>query len=343
MKTCLLRPLASTLALAAVLSAFAAAADNAPPPPEKKEMRIIAPRDGARIEHNMVFARDGAGEKETVTFLGIETAPVSPTLTVQLGLPRDSGLVVNRIQPNSPAAAVLQEHDILLKLDDQILVDQRQLSVLIRNHKADDEVTLTYVRAGKETTAKVKLAQHDVPKMALQFESAMPNDVFAAGASHADGAGGRVAVDHLLSLMSPDRAAPGGGPGLLSSGSRVIIDRNRGGGFHAVGVNPDNSNIVYTDDAGALDLTIKDGQQTLVAKNVKGEQIFSGPVTTPEERKALPPGVRERLEKLEGMRDVTFRTDADFQGAETRVVRPFGQGISVRHLPVSPAHAPAFF
>ena len=51
------------------------------------------------------------------------------------------------------------------------------------------------------------------------------------------------------------------------------------------------------DDAqGSLELTIVDGKKQVVAKNTKGEQIFSGPINTPEEWKALPEDVRIRLE-----------------------------------------------
>jgi hypothetical protein len=63
-------------------------------------------------------------------------------------------------------------------------------------------------------------------------------------------------------------------------------------------------------------------------------------VNTPEERKALPAKVRERFEKLEGMQDITFRTDGNFKGAETKVVRPPARGISVPPAPV-PARRPA--
>src|SRR4051812_1163765 len=103
-------------------------------------------------------------EKEVVTFLGVETAPVSETLSAQLNLPKDSGLVVIHIVPDSPAASALKEHDVLVKLDDQLLVEPRQFSVLVRNHKDGDEVNFSYIRAGKAAAAKVKLAKHEVPK-----------------------------------------------------------------------------------------------------------------------------------------------------------------------------------
>jgi hypothetical protein len=54
--------------------------------------------------------------------------------------------------------------------------------------------------------------------------------------------------------------------------------------------------------------------------------------------------VRARLEKLEGMHDVTFRTDGDFRGAELKVIRPRGITfpLSDRTPPMRP-RAPAFY
>src|SRR5882757_6163721 len=138
-------------ALLLVTAAFAA--------PEPKKEIVIRHLD-----------RDGPDfEKEKVAFLGVETMPVDRTVAAQLGLPRDTGLVVRHVADGSPAATLLQEHDVLTKLDDQILIDMHQLSVLVRSRKAGDEVKLTVVRGGKETTVKAKLAERDVPKMAGDF------------------------------------------------------------------------------------------------------------------------------------------------------------------------------
>jgi hypothetical protein len=124
----------------------------------------------------------------------------------------------------------------------------------------------------------------------------------------------------------------------------IRIERNDGPGFRSMSVNTGNSNMVFSDDEGSLELITNDGKKSLVAKNAKGEPVFSGGVTTPEERRAMPPAVRERLEKLEGMRDVTFRTDGNFQGAETKIIRPRGQGIALPPQPLPPPpRSPLFF
>ncbi|MCX6953383.1 MAG: PDZ domain-containing protein, partial [Verrucomicrobia bacterium] len=159
-----IRTILPLLGLALASPTFAADSTPAPAVPKpdpkaRKEVRVITSTDGAPGQHRIL--RREPGEMESVTFLGVEAGPVSATLVAQLGLAEGNGLVVNQVLPNSPATGVLKPHDILLKLDDQILIEQRQLAVLVRGHKEGDEVTLTYLRGGKQATAKVKLAKHD--------------------------------------------------------------------------------------------------------------------------------------------------------------------------------------
>src|SRR5581483_12087828 len=78
------------------------------------------------------------GSLENVAFIGVETSPVTPALTAQLALPEGTGLVVEQVVPDSPAAASIKPNDILLKLDDQWLIDPWQFAVLVRQHKAGD-------------------------------------------------------------------------------------------------------------------------------------------------------------------------------------------------------------
>lgn len=253
-------------------------------------------------------------ERETVTFLGVETVPVSPALTAQLGLPKDAGLVIRNVVPDSPAAAVLQVHDILLKLDDQLLIDSRQFSVLVRNRQAGEEITLSYVRGGKPATVKIKLTTHEVPKQAF-FGLSGPEDEnfeFPAGGRQAFGLAQDGKMRHVLSLLDQGRAER----------MRALPSPTHGNvGYRALSVNVPNSSMLFNDDQGSLELTIKEGKKTLLAKNPKGEQLFSGPIDTPEQRKALPEDVHARLDKLEGMQEFSFEPDAHFR-TDVKVFRP---------------------
>ena len=352
--------LAVMLGLAAAFP-VANASDEAAPAPKQatKEIHIIStPNDsgasgGPRIERRVIFGHPGKpGEMETVTFLGVETAPVSPTLTTQLGLPEGTGLVVSHLASESPAAGVLKEHDILLKLDDQLLIEQRQLSVLVRNHKEGDEVTLTYLRGGKQASVKVKLAKHDVPKVAMQLGAAAT--LFGAGGGGSGGSSNtfgkidvmvldpnnpqdRESVERMLPLMDGAKA-----PGLRIYREAARPEAGPGENNISVRVNTGNSHMVLDDDKGSIELTLKDRLKELVAKNAKGEQVFSGPVNTPEERKALPADVRERLERLEDSTQLGYKPGSDFT-SETKVIRPRGQSIALPPQPAAPARPPLFY
>lgn len=328
----------ATCALLAAWPMLRAAEEKVAEKEEKKSMRVLSSsgresrfglRDGERREKL---------EKETVPFLGVETSPVPMATSVQLGLPRGTGLVVNHVVAKSPVDGVLNEYDILLKFDDQILIETRQLSVLIRTHREGDEITLTYLRAGQKTTAKVKLGQTQVAKMSGMFERGplpfgLPGGRFEY-TTELSADEERAETDRVLSMI---KRAPNGEP------MRIQVDPRKGPGFRAMALHTANSNMVFNDDEGSLELKAQEGVKTLIAKDAKGAQLFSGPVNTPEERKAMPAAVRTRLEKLEGMHDITFRTDGDFQGAEVRVLRPRGIAFPASDYVPLPGRPPAFF
>jgi hypothetical protein len=332
-----LRYLAPLLGLTAIAPLRAAEEAKESAPAEHREMRVIVGPGGdeqnVRRDRHRVMVHGGKAEMESVAFLGVETSPVGPTLAAQLNLPRGAGLVVGNVVPDSPAAAVLKQHDILVKLDDQLLIEPRQFSVLVRNHKEGDEVTLTLVRGGKETTAKVKLGKREMPKFSWT-EGGQPfsGQAFAWQDGGLAPAVGRVDMDRMLSLMDG-----GAVPGLR----RLHVSRGEdrpgpGDRTISVTVNTGDSNMVFSDEKGSLELKIDDGKKDLVAKNAKGDVVFSGPVNTPEERKAMPADVRARLEKIESMHDFSFKTDEDFKPGQVKVVRPPGTKIRLplRMVPV---------
>lgn len=295
--------------------------------PEKKELRVLADAQpdgpGPRTEKRIRVRRDARenAELEKVTFLGVETQPVSPALTAQLGLPKGAGLIVRHVAPESPASAVLQTHDILLKIDDQLLIEPRQFSVLVRNHQPGDEVTISYIRGGKPGTVKIKLAEHEQPKDVFGF-SGDPEGAFDIFLDRPGlpPAFERENAKRVLSLL--DENHPG------EAGRRVHVARPLLPEFRAQTVTPGNSTMVFSDEKGSLEVTIKEGKKTLLAKNSKGEQVYSGPINTPEDHEKLPAEVRERLGQLEGMQNFSFEAGDDLEG-DVKVLRRPGRKISL--------------
>src|SRR6266550_6300562 len=105
------------------------------------------------------------GPKVPVTYLGVETSQVPPVVSEQLGLGKGLGLVVDYVEPNSPASAGgVQQNDILKMLNDQILIEPSQLRKLLQTFPDGTEVTLTVLRKGQEQKLSAKLAKKEVPQ-----------------------------------------------------------------------------------------------------------------------------------------------------------------------------------
>src|SRR6266568_6672433 len=113
------------------------------------------------------------GPKVPVTYLGVETSQVPDVVSEQLGLAKGLGLVVEYVEPNSPAASAgIQQNDIIKMLNDQILIEPSQLRKLLQTFSEGTEVTLTILRKGKEQKLTVKLSKKERP----QRHSSSPGD-----------------------------------------------------------------------------------------------------------------------------------------------------------------------
>ena len=280
---------------------------------------------------------DGPGpiEMEKVAYLGVETMPVDPTVAAQLGLPRGTGIVVRRVAEGSPADGLLKPHDVLTRLDDQILVNMDQLTVLVRNRQPGDEVKLTYVRAGKEATAKAKLGEREVPKLAWHGASGTSAVSFFGHAAPVGG--GNMAFSHAMPAMpvmpgvSGAFAAPAMPPGAEPGDVMRVIggDRmhwfaqprvhvlRRGGGSTILDLAA--GNFVFSDDEGSVEVNATAGKRELTVKDKSGKVTYQGPINTPEEHAKLPPEVRARIEAIGG---ADIGTEAGEIKVETKVFEP---------------------
>jgi serine protease Do len=173
--------------------------------------------------------------------------------------------------------------------------------VLIRSKKEGDEVKLTFLRAGKENTAKVKLGKKEVPKTAAHFEFfSTPNghgalfspDAFQQGVvrlKELSGTAGEEARE-MVRRLQRERGSWFGTPGVrvFSRGGKAttILDLPRG-------------NFTYSDDAGSIEVKAEDGKRQLTVRDPKGAVTFEGPITSDEDKDKLPADVKKRIEKIE--------------------------------------------
>lgn len=286
-----------------------------------------------RQQPRIVLANDKEGkeprEMVTVTFLGVETSPVPRTVAKHLGLARDMGLIVQNVAKDSPAAAVLQEDDILTKMDDQLLIDSRQFTVLIRSKKEGDEVKLTFLRGGKEQTARVKLGKREIPKVAdtFQFFSAPPGQAplfspegFQQGIVRLRDLSGAASeeIQDMVRRLQRERGSWFGTPGV-----RVISRAGKG----ATILDLPRGKISYSDDDGSVEVEAEDGRRQLTVRDSNGKVTFEGPIMTEEDRKKLPDEVKKRIEKIE-FSHFSFEPGEGFEIEAGKVAEPGKSKIS---------------
>ena len=275
------------------------------------------------------------GPKVPVTILGVETSQVPDVVSEQLGLAKGLGLVVEYVEPNSPAASAgIQQNDILKLLNDQILIEPSQLRKLLQTFSEGTEVTLTILRKGKEQKINVKLAKKEVPQrhsmtpggnhdwnwdfdetgdlgeQMKEMKQQLKEQLKEQLGAQRDMVRGAVMQAHEAARRAREDAR--------RAARDIRILSNDDGALKATRIDLGKAQIVLSDEKGELRLENLDGKKLLTIKDPQGKLIFSGSVETQEDINKLPADVRERYEKLEqnDLPEVAPRTDVDNADAD---------------------------
>lgn len=108
-------------------------------------------------------------------FLGVRMRDLDPMVRLELGYEGENGSAVYIITPNSPAEqAGLKPGDVILKYDNEIITDTRQLISLVQKSKIDETVAIQVWRQGKVMELQAKIGEHVTiqPSSSKQPESA---------------------------------------------------------------------------------------------------------------------------------------------------------------------------
>lgn len=285
-------PLAALLAAATVASPFALAQPADPPAPvplvehgEGWELMAMPP-----MKRPMVKA----------AFLGVSTSPATPALREQLKITTGVGLVIDFVEPGSPAdKAGVKRNDLLTRVNDQWIINPQQLATVVRMNKTGDTVNLTLVREGQATTVSATLSEKEVP--ALDDLGHMPG----------------MDLMRQMHMMMPPPGNPGspGNPGRQAPGNpppghqhdRQGPPRSSGDGPGAVAgpaLPPPAMPLVSHGSqmaSAAVDgwvVVVQQRGHLVEVWNPAGEQVFRGPAITEEQVQRVPEQVRERTKAL---------------------------------------------
>ena len=207
-------------------------------------------------------------------YLGVLITEICPEVRAQTVLKEGEGLMIGRIAPDSPAAALgLLHYDILIKFNDQWLMSPVQFVTLVENAGPGSEVEITYLRQGAEKKAKVILGTF--PANAAAVSAPLPEEMLTAVIrTLRDNPAALEAVHHQLRNMP--------------AGSKAD--------FLSL---PHGSRVTLRDGAGEVELTTIGTTQQVRAWDKAGQLVFEGPCNTAAQREAIPAEVRPRLEWLQ--------------------------------------------
>jgi len=264
--------------------------------------------------------------KVPVTYLGVDTSQVPTVVSDQLGLAKGFGLVVDYVEPNSPAAtAGVQQNDILKMLNDQILVEPSQLRKLLQTFPEGTEVTLTVLRKGQEQKLTAKLARKEVSQRGGAFPGGNHDwhwDFDATGDMKEQMQDLKEQLKEQLgdqrgiirdAVTQAHEAARRARDDARRASDQLRIFFEDDGEVKASKIDLGKAQIVFSDDKGELKLANVDGKRLLTVKDPQGKLLFSGPVETKEDLDKMPADVRERYNRLEQshLPTVAPRSDTD--------------------------------
>ena len=205
-------------------------------------------------------------------WLGVGTDALSDDARSLLPEGVVGGLIVRHVDAASPAArAGVQVNDILLKVDDQLLVNPEQLRQLVQLRKDGDKVALTALRRGKEVKLEAGLVMKDYTE-----EDAAGVQVIRLG----DFGAGSIKMELPAEIQKMLESA-GGGATVFSTS--IVVRSSSGGGFSSSSGGKGTHASGGSSSAGISAKTVN-GKTTIT---YKGEEVFSGPTSGRISTKAM--------------------------------------------------------
>lgn len=195
--------------------------------------------------------------------LGVSLSRATAVLRQQLALKRGAGLVVDQVASGSRAeAAGFLQHDVLVRLDDQLLLLPQQFDALLEAAEPGDPLECTVLRGGREVA--IPLGPKPVPPVqAFQRPARRPLRPTESALA---------IVQPAANLVAAPAAADSGrlaDETLVRQDADYAIRLSRG----------DKTRLVVSDPAGSV--------------------VFEGPIDNPEIRRRVPEAVRGRVLEME--------------------------------------------
>jgi len=290
-----------------------------------------ASASGTKASESSAAAKPAA----PAAYAGLNALPPTDEERAALGakLPEGVGLRVGVVDPKGPAVDQLQPGDVLVRFDDQLLVNFDQFRSLVQMRRPGDTVKFSVLRNGSAMTVPVRLAVR--PPGVEASDSPRGKSATAADALKKDSGGARTIqvgpgfvinfppsaanfppeimqqLEELQArgLFAQPAAAAGARarkgaardveePGKARPGVSARSSRSFSFGIGTGLTSSSSTHLV--DEAGSVTVEDKDGKRHATVKDAAGAVLFDGDISTEAQRAQLSEDVRRRLKAVEG-------------------------------------------
>ncbi|RLS34658.1 MAG: PDZ domain-containing protein [Planctomycetota bacterium] len=219
--------------------------------------------------------------------LGTTFAPVPDAVREQIDLPKGVGLLVDSVEPGSPAAAAgLKRFDILTRFNDQIVCNADQLATLLTLRKPGP-LPMTILRGGRERKIQVILLQPDQADQADDAAAPGGPPGILPGFRHENLPGDlQKQMEDLARQIQKQPFALGGGAGR----SRTT----------QMSVSPQGNERIDTESDGTTTIEIRQsaGMVTVEIRGADNAKLYANKLDTDGDIRRVPEEFRGRVERL---------------------------------------------
>jgi hypothetical protein len=246
-------------------------------------------------------------------WLGVFGESADQTLTSQLGV--DGGVVLRYVAKDSPAAeAGLKVHDLLTSINGKGITRQDELRATVQDCQPGDEVRLGVVSGGVKSEKTLKLTERpakfrgiprapfgrnkdrdlpgdvlpDLKRQMEQMDQLFPNDPELQKQLEAQM---EQMKKHLKELEKmPELKME------MELGEMLKNLPKQGKGIH---LNMKSmGSVELLDEEGSVKMKMRDGGREVEVHNKAGELLYEGPWDNEQDKAAVEPEIRERIENL---------------------------------------------
>ena len=138
-------------------------------------------------------------------YLGIGIQPVTEDIAASLGLPKDRGEIVARVEPGYPAArAGIRQGDVIVKVAGQDVTPDNTLSYIIANSAIGARVPIELIRDGKRQTVTAVVGERPPEEQLAGLDESDGND--AAPGPNSAQPSARASLGLSLQTLTPEIA-----------------------------------------------------------------------------------------------------------------------------------------